>query len=153
MKFKVDTNKNCQELLNLFLTNGFIPTIIKPTRITHQTASLIDNLYVRTKSTKNLNIKSGIISTDISDHLPIYLELEGRKEQNKTETEQIMTRALNEVNIHQIKHDLAEINWNELIGLEINKAHTKFLNTLTRIIDKHATEQPLKLNKKRIKEK
>jgi hypothetical protein len=35
-----------QELLNKFVSNGLIPTITKTTRITHNTASLIDNLYL-----------------------------------------------------------------------------------------------------------
>ncbi len=150
---KIDKNKNCQELLNLFLTNGFVPTIIKPTRITHQTATLIDNLYVRTQNI-NLGIKSGILSTDISDHLPIYLELDSKRDQIKLEPELILTRKLNEANIYKIKEDLAKIKWNELLNsMETNKAHVKFISELTKTIDKHAPEQPLKINKRTIKEK
>ena len=53
-----------------FLSNGFIPTITKPTRITHTTAALIDNIYI---SAKSKDISSGILNFDISDHLPIFM--------------------------------------------------------------------------------
>ncbi|KAK2142462.1 hypothetical protein LSH36_951g01000 [Paralvinella palmiformis] len=35
------------ELLNNMFTVSIIPTINKPTRITHSTATLIDNIYVK----------------------------------------------------------------------------------------------------------
>ena len=47
-----------------------LPTITKPTRITHNTATLIDNMYVKLKD--HSNIYSGIIQTHISDHLPVF---------------------------------------------------------------------------------
>ena len=46
---KIDQHKNTQDLLDTFITNGFLPTITKPTRITHASATLIDNIYVSTK--------------------------------------------------------------------------------------------------------
>ncbi len=68
---KLDKHKKKQDLLNNFFNHGYIPTIIKPTRITHNTATLIDNIYIKTS--KNTKLKSGIIITDISDHLPVFL--------------------------------------------------------------------------------
>jgi exonuclease III len=40
---KIDQHKNSEDLLSNFLANGLVPTITKPTRITHSTATLIDN--------------------------------------------------------------------------------------------------------------
>ncbi|KAK2169598.1 hypothetical protein LSH36_8g00069, partial [Paralvinella palmiformis] len=42
----IDTN-HATDLLNTFLSVGMVPTISRPTRITHTSATLIDNLYVR----------------------------------------------------------------------------------------------------------
>ena len=45
-----------------------LPVITKPTRITNHTATLIYHIY-----TNNVNrLTSGIVTVDISDHLPVF---------------------------------------------------------------------------------
>ena len=46
LKYKNHTNS--AELMNIFFNAVFLPTITKPTRITHTTATLIDNIYIKT---------------------------------------------------------------------------------------------------------
>ena len=78
---KIDKHKNTEELLSTFLSNGPVPVITRPTRITHTTATLIDNIYL---SKTGDTIYPGIICTKISDHLPIFLGIgEEKKETNK----------------------------------------------------------------------
>ena len=60
--------------LNSALENGVIPTITKPTRIIHNSATLIDNIYVN-YTANNPHIQSAIIIHDISDHLPVISSL------------------------------------------------------------------------------
>ena len=57
------------EFINLMISNSLYPLISKPTRITSSTATLIDNIFAN-----NLehSMKSGILYTDLSDHLPIF---------------------------------------------------------------------------------
>ena len=62
---------NISELMDLFLNAGFLHTIIKPTRITDSTATLIDNIYFKTS--KEIKLASGIIFNKISEHLPVFL--------------------------------------------------------------------------------
>ena len=61
-------HNNTLQLLNTYITAGYIPTITKPTRITYNTSALIDNIYIKTKHFEK--VTSGIVKTDISDHLP-----------------------------------------------------------------------------------
>ena len=49
----------------------FYPMINKPTRVTSNSASLIDNIFIN--RTHNKNHTSGILYTDISDHFPIFI--------------------------------------------------------------------------------
>ena len=68
-----DTNNLTAELQidfvhNMF-ANMFCPTISKPTRITQQSATLIDNIIT---NIHEYSIKSGILYNDISDHFPIF---------------------------------------------------------------------------------
>ena len=48
---------------------GFLPMITKPTRITAHSATLIDNIFTNNTTVSS---KSGLIISDISDHLPIF---------------------------------------------------------------------------------
>ena len=48
---------------------SFFPMIIKPTRTTARSATLIDNIFTSNATT---SLKNGLIKSDISDHLPIF---------------------------------------------------------------------------------
>ena len=50
-----------------------VPKITRPTRITHNSATLIDNLFVSQKLQDKY--KSSILINDFSDHLPCYVIL------------------------------------------------------------------------------
>ena len=67
---------------NIF-THGIIPLITKPTRITDHSATLIDHIYTNRTDT---NMTSGIITTDISDHIGIFTCF-GRARNNNTHIE------------------------------------------------------------------
>ena len=51
-----------------------IPNINKPTRITRNTATVIDHIITNTVIS-DIKHRSGIIKTDISDHFPIVSAL------------------------------------------------------------------------------
>ena len=72
-------SKNFADLLFSF---GLYPLINKPTRISFDTATLIDNIFTNITA-KNIN---GILINDISDHLPIspsYIKDFPRTKQSK----------------------------------------------------------------------
>ena len=64
-----EQNKKVQNFVNLMFQFGLIPTINKPTRVTNETISAIDQII--TNYIYNNDFKTGIIKTDISDHFPI----------------------------------------------------------------------------------
>jgi len=136
---KLDQNKHTQELLNTFLNNAIIPTITKPTRITHQSTTLIDNIYLKSKNSKNLY--TTVLLTDISDHQPICL-FSTKKNKHHGEPHKFYARKLNDPALINIKRSLANTNWNSLETLDTEQAFEQFINTITNTIDQFA---PLKL--------
>ena len=68
---KVDSNTHVSDLLDVFITNGVLPTITRPTRINHTSATLIDNMYVKSNSYENVH--SRILNSDMSDHFPVIV--------------------------------------------------------------------------------
>ena len=70
---KVDTHRPTHDYLELIYSYSLLPTIYKPTRITETTATIIDNILTNDDNI----IKSSILVTDITDHLPTVLETRG----------------------------------------------------------------------------
>jgi hypothetical protein len=144
---KIDQHKNSEDLLSNFLANGLVPTITKPTRITHSTATLIDNLYVSVKN--KTNIKSCILCVDISDHLPI-LVCTGTTKRDKTNPLIIRKRFMTDTAIQNINSELQHKNWDYLHNMNTNDAYTEFANTLNNIIDNAAPEKIIKIAPSRV---
>ena len=62
----LDNNENTLNLLNSLTSQSLIPIITKPSRITNQTATLMDNIFTNQPN----GFVSGIL---ISDHLPLFI--------------------------------------------------------------------------------
>ena len=74
---KCNTHKQTENFLETNLEHGLIPTIIRPTRITNTTTTLIDNIMV---SKKFCGItKSSVLIENASDHLVCLTWIENFK--------------------------------------------------------------------------
>ena len=70
-------NNHTNSFRNSLISNNLFPTILEPTRVAsvHRngqqitTETLIDNIFVNTQ----LDFKSGLIYSSISDHYPVYI--------------------------------------------------------------------------------
>ena len=69
---KYEENGSTLNFINSLSSISLIPVITKPTRITDQTATLIDNIFI----SNPINFSSGIIISDISDHFPTFIHFE-----------------------------------------------------------------------------
>ena len=135
---KIQQHNKTAEFFNMNLSAGLLPTMTKPTRIVHDKATLIDNIYV--DSTNASNSVSSIILSDMSDHLPCLLLLDNKCKRQKgpfTTTK----RNLSASNVDKIKTELSSINWNFLSTLGVDESFKVFTEKVNSILDKHA---PLK---------
>ena len=136
---KIDTHKHTQELLELTLEYDMLPSITKPTRISHTSATLIDNIYISQNLQKNF--ESNILTEDISDHLPCLLIAKKVQSASKEPIE-YTCRKLDEKNIKLIQEKLDSINWDSVLtGETCNDAFNCFHSELTLIIDEIAPEK------------
>ena len=104
---KSGSHKQTQLFLNDLLDKEIYPTITHPTRICHNAATLIDNVFV----SKNLHkfFESAILVEDISDHLPLLILLKQTKLICNKPIE-FKTRKLNAKNIKLIKYKLYQVD-------------------------------------------
>ena len=71
---KFDLNNNTNEYLSTVLKNGFIPTILLPTRVTNHACTLIDHIHYLSRNNR-IQIASGNFMTDMSDHFVNFIIL------------------------------------------------------------------------------
>ena len=119
-------------------------TITKPTRITHNSATLIDNIYVN-YTANNPHIQSAIIIHDISDHLPVISSLSYPNK--RTHCKEPLTfehRKITQSSLDKISNDLNKVNWNNLLNIPIHEAYNVFSTTLQDTINKYAPLKSIK---------
>ena len=65
------------EYFDLLVNNGLAPHISLPTRFSRRSATLIDHIFMKTAHSRQLSY-SGIILSELSDHLPCFLILKNK---------------------------------------------------------------------------
>lgn len=144
---KDDSDKPTHEYLNLVYSYSFIPTIYKPTRITEQSATIIDNILVNNHD----DINSAIIVTDISDHLPtILIENHSIKNQSTRGSKHFFKRNHSPGNINHLQQKLSNVNWyEELENEDANDSYNKFVKIFTVFYDECIPMKKYKCNNKK----
>ena len=104
--------KNELNYLTTLLSYRFLPYIITPSRITYETATCIDHIFLR-KSKEDINVstRSGLIFSDISDHLPCFLSL---KFANRHYIERPFTRLFGVRNCEKYVENMNNANWENI---------------------------------------
>jgi hypothetical protein len=87
-------------------SRGFIPRILKPTRITHRSATLIDHIITNDITYSST---SGIIINDVADHFAIFYICTSTLYNTKSEIKE--NRLITEQNIATFKSHLNNIDF------------------------------------------
>jgi hypothetical protein len=126
-------HKPTAEFIEHMFAHSYIPLITKPTRITDQSATLIDNIFTNnTYSTHQRHV--GIMYTDISDHFPIYCF--DTKLSIKKKDFLVKKRDINSLTIQNFKHILNSFDWTFLTEYTNRQvAYSAFHNTFLPIYD------------------
>ena len=139
----IENHEPTRNLLDSFISSGFIPTITKPTRITHNTSTLIDNLYIKIKQPGELIC--GILNIDISDHLPIFTFI-GTQKCTKKAPKYIVCRPMDEEKVIHINNDLNNIDWAIIDNLDIDDAYDLMVSKIRNALNSHAPEKTIKIS-------
>ena len=136
LKFNEHTQTG--EFLDKLYANNILPIITKPTRPTDHTATLIDHIYTNCSQ----NFIAGILTVDITDHLPIFCLVRIQPTRNNSNKKYF--RDYSKFNKDLYLDDIKLIDWHEILNPEknLNEKVQEAINTLNKIVDKHA---PIKL--------
>ena len=137
---KCDSHKKSMEFLELNINSSLFPCITKPTRITHQTATLIDNIFGSLDLHQNCT--SSIVVDDISDHLPCLCVFENIHSTRK-ESKQTFTRRLNDKKLELVSNALNGIDWTVLLNNKnCEEQYSTFHKQVLQCLDEHAPLRP-----------
>ena len=143
-----DREKFC-EVFDLMCSNSLFPHITFPTRFARKTASLIDQIYCKTRSDSTA-INSGIIISNISDHLPCFAFLDILATKPKV-PKYIKTRKYSENSIQNFRDELANCHLINKLSKELNTDPNTSYNiiesTVQNLKTKHLPEKLTKYHK------
>ena len=126
------------DFLDLSFEYSFLPLITRPTRITNNSSTLIDNIF-----TNDLNVNTslkGILLNDITDHFPVFFI--SRHNSIKNNDEYIWKRIYSEKNLHLFNNMLTNSSLNDIFSItDCQDAMSKFHSILR---EAHDTCFPLK---------
>lgn len=128
---KIDEHIKTKEYINILNSYGLFPTITKPSRVTKDTATLIDNIFTNIISNDNF---SGLLVTDISDHFPVFniSKINGFTKQNISKM--TMSRQYSDKNISRFKAKLQAVNWTSITNsLDVNNSYNNFTDIVNHL--------------------
>jgi hypothetical protein len=118
---------------DMMISNGMIPQITLPTRVTHNTATLIDHIYCNSQHDKSL---AGTIKTNISDHFSNFFFIPTKKA--KLQHPKFITyRCINELSLNNFRKELKETNFSSVYVDNPSQSYSNFLHIITSLRDKH----------------
>ena len=104
---KIDSAYNIQKFFNLLCSYGFLPHILQPTRVTKNTATVIDNIF--SNNIKD-NISCGNISLTLSQHFSQFLSV--KREKIDLKKVNIYQRDNSTFSSDSFRDDVSIQNWN-----------------------------------------
>ena len=130
-----ENHKDTQTFLELIIDYEQYPCITRPTRLTHHSATLLDNIIV--PQHYHVRSHSVILITDLSDHLPCLTTISKVKAPNK-EKALIKKRNMSEKKIHEIASHLEYVDFEELLmdgdaNTSMNSLHTTIMNSINTV--------------------
>ena len=146
---KTEKHQATQDLLDLLLEYKLVPTILRPTRICHTAATLIDNIFISEELDKGRN-SSYILLDNISDHLPCVLNIPGVHRGLK---ERVSITYRDKKHLEELKTSLLDENWSKYISdnLSLEESFNNFHTHLTQKIDQFLPYKTIEIHNHRLR--
>ena len=117
-------NNHTQHFVDLLFSLSLFPLINRPTRLSNQHASIIDNIFT---NAINKNINCGIIMEDISDHIPIFCISELDVKKPLKNNNELFYRENTNDNIKKLNNFLTLQNWQTVYNAyNVNESYINF---------------------------
>ena len=142
--------KNTKTFYDDLLEKNIFPSIHKPTRVTRNSYSIIDNIFSNNLS--NGDFEAGIFKTDISDHFPTFLIVRNICNIKKSSTSaKVFKRNLTKTNLDSLKNAYNDTSWNDVLSsTSTNTSFSYFSKKIQNIFDKVCPLSEVKVKPKEL---
>ena len=143
----INSHQQTADYLDLWISEGFIPQLTLPTRVTLKSATLIDNIFSKSNN-NDLIISKGILTTDISDHYPSFIEIPFSVNKIQKKTTIIQRRHITENTLNTFLSDLNKETW-QMVTSQNNTddKFNNFISIYTNLMNKNLPLKLIKANK------
>ena len=144
---KLDSDNNTQHFFNLLSSYGFLPHITQPTRVTDNTATVIDNIF-----SNNIHdvIDCGNILFTLSEHFSQFVSVNREKCDYKKMN--IYQRDYSKFSTNSFREDVSNINWNYSYE-DVHASFGDFYQKLDGSVNRHAPQKKLSPREIKLKNK
>ena len=129
-------NEKSSEFINHVISCGFSPTITRPTRISKNSSTLIDNILTNTLLSTCYTLgSSGILPTDLSDHFPIFIKGSSKSTQ-PVSNGNLLTKRRNfsRNNTAKFIKRISDTKWQQVMNEnDTNMAYNAFCDAFTKV--------------------
>jgi hypothetical protein len=134
-----ETHCLTEEFINTMSSNFFEPHILKPTRITDHSATLIDNIFFNSIDFPTI---SGNFIHDLTDHLLFFLII-NQFDYNSSRKQKIYKRDYSNFDESFFLNEFKSIDWQDTFygSSNVNDLFDTFYSKLSDITDRHAVIQ------------
>ena len=138
---KHEEHRPTSDFVDILYANNMFPLIVKPTRVTDKSVTLIDHIM-----TNNFDVfsrhKQGILMSSISDHYAIFHIAGNAQFQPSVSNHKTLMRDMRHRNIQKFVHEMKIVNWNQV--LECDDAQLAYTTFHAMISEKYNKCFPLR---------
>ena len=143
----IQDNYKSRKWKHLMNTFGLTQIVNEPTRITENSATLIDHVYIADSNLVQ-EICITVPKITISDHYPIVITMKSDKKTEKKGHQYTQYRNFKKFNEDSFRRDLATANWNLINDAEDpNVAVTEFNKIILNTLNRHAPMKTKRVKK------
>ena len=145
----METNHMVQQFVFLMFEHGFLPVILRPSRVCTTTASLIDHIWIN-KPDRLAN--AGIVTSTISDHFAVYADIGLPCSREKSREKKYITierRKDTPEKRAALSAAIARCDWNDIAQDPcIQSAYTKFAGVLVGLYERFFPFESIRVRQK-----
>ena len=146
---KINERVAFKDFLDSMISFGLYPSITLPTRLTDNSATLIDNIF--TNYTDSNSHSSGVLILDMSDHLPYYYTFTTNWIYSIKAKPPVYNRKFTSENINKLYQELDSIEINSLmyqdIALDPNINYYILEEIISKALNNHIPLKKVKFHK------
>ena len=140
---KYNQNLISLQFVSLMYECNFRPVILRPTRVTSQSATLIDHIWVNCveKVTKN-----GIIMTTMSDHYSAFVCVNGSSNKDDAVYKETTKRQMTDGALNDLQGLVGQYNWDSIkMHADVDQCYNAFIDKISLLFDQACPNRNIKV--------